>query len=96
MDTEKELVYFTGTKDGALESHLYVASYRDGADPSQVVRLTDIGYSHEVNVLINSDATYFVTKYSNVTHRPCVSVFKVTFLLGVTRNYKFLSVVSFW
>ena len=43
VDEVRKLVYFEGTKDSPLEHHLYVTSY---ANPGEVVRLTDRGYSH--------------------------------------------------
>jgi hypothetical protein len=38
VDEDRELVYFTGSKDTPLEQHLYVASFAKGADPTNVKR----------------------------------------------------------
>lgn len=48
VDHKYRLVYFMGLRDSPLTSHLYVTSYaRPG---SNVVRLTQDGYSHVVSM----------------------------------------------
>ena len=46
VDEEKNLVYFVGTRDSPLESHLYCVSCAPGAVPTNIVRLTPLGWSH--------------------------------------------------
>lgn len=46
VDEKQQLVYFIATRDTPLETHLYCVSYRIGAIPSAVVRLTPLGFSH--------------------------------------------------
>uniref|UniRef100_UPI00398E7175 dipeptidyl peptidase 8-like n=1 Tax=Pristiophorus japonicus TaxID=55135 RepID=UPI00398E7175 len=67
------LVYFQGTKDTPLEHHLYVVSYES---PTEIVRLTQLGYSHNCTVSQNFDL--FISKYSNQDHPHCVHVFRLT------------------
>ncbi|XP_032906519.1 dipeptidyl peptidase 8 isoform X3 [Amblyraja radiata] len=66
------LVYFQGTKDTPLEHHLYVLSYEI---PTEVVRLTQLGYSHKCFVSQNFDM--FVTKFSNQDRPHCVHIFRL-------------------
>lgn len=48
VDPKFGLVYFMGLRDSPLSSHLYVTSYsRPG---SNIVRLTQSGYSHTVSM----------------------------------------------
>ncbi|CAG8535283.1 1346_t:CDS:2, partial [Diversispora eburnea] len=68
VDTKRELVYFTAKKDTPLENHLYVASYAKGADPSNVVRLTEIGYSHVV--VLDEKCSRYLDWFSNVKEKP--------------------------
>ena len=45
-------------------------------------RLTPAGYFHDVTMAIHKDRTHFVSKYSNVSTKPVVSVFSVNFEQG--------------
>ncbi|KAG0372045.1 dipeptidylpeptidase [Mortierella sp. AD032] len=72
VDTKRQLVYFTAKRDSVLETHLYVASYARGAQPGNVKRLTDLGYSHQATVDVVKDR--FLTMYSSVDHSPACAV----------------------
>ncbi|NNC48079.1 MAG: prolyl oligopeptidase family serine peptidase [Sphingomonas sp.] len=48
LDEHNSIVYFTGNKDGVLETHLYRLDYSN--PDAQPVRLTELGYSHGVSM----------------------------------------------
>lgn len=73
VDEARKLVYFEGTKDSPLEHHLYVTSY---ANPGEVVRLTDRGYSH--SCCLSRHCDFFISKYSNQKSPHCVSLYKLS------------------
>ena len=75
VDETNQLVYFMGTKDTPLESHLYVASYQAGASLDNVKRLTEAGFYHSVTLDVQNGL--FVTIHSNSTTKPAVAVFKI-------------------
>lgn len=69
VDDEGGKVYFTGTKDGALERHLYVASFT-GGEPR---RLTpEPGMYH--GVVLDHGRTRFVAIHSAVDKPPRITV----------------------
>ena len=72
VDTKRQLVYFTAKKDTPLETHLYVASYSEGVDPSTVIRLTELGYSHIV--VMDERCERFLDWFSSVSEKPRCSV----------------------
>ncbi|KAF9126930.1 dipeptidylpeptidase [Mortierella sp. 14UC] len=72
VDTKRQLVYFTARRDTVLETHLYVASYARGAQPGNVKRLTELGYSHQTTVDVIKNR--FLTMYSSVDHSPACAV----------------------
>ncbi|KAG8454462.1 hypothetical protein GDO86_000908 [Hymenochirus boettgeri] len=72
VDEETKLVYFQGTRDTPLEHHLYVTSY---ITPGEVVRLTELGYTHSCVLSPNFDM--FVSQYSNVSCPPCVHLYQL-------------------
>jgi dipeptidyl aminopeptidase/acylaminoacyl peptidase len=72
IDTKRQLVYFTAKKDTPLETHLYVASYSDGADPSTVIRLTELGYSHFV--VMDEKCERYLDWFSSISEKPRCSV----------------------
>ncbi|PKC13325.1 hypothetical protein RhiirA5_372331 [Rhizophagus irregularis] len=72
VDTKRQLVYFTAKKDTPLETHLYVASYSEGADPLTVVRLTELGYSH--TVVMDEKCERYLDWFSSVSEKPRCSV----------------------
>eukprot|EP01116_Phalansterium_solitarium_P021868 TRINITY_DN6999_c0_g3_i2.p1 TRINITY_DN6999_c0_g3~~TRINITY_DN6999_c0_g3_i2.p1 ORF type:complete len:788 (-),score=139.69 TRINITY_DN6999_c0_g3_i2:465-2828(-) len=91
VDPHRQLVYFMANKETPLESHLYVASYAAGADPTEVYRLTQSGSSHTVQVLVSelTDKTLFVTSSSNVHSLPQVNVFSVSYAAAAGPAFKF-------
>lgn len=72
VDTQRQLVYFVGFKDTALETHLYVVSY---SNPREVVRLTQPGYSH--NIYMNKECSVFVSVYSSVETTPMSTLYQI-------------------
>ncbi|KAF9935889.1 dipeptidylpeptidase [Modicella reniformis] len=72
VDTSRQLVYFSAKRDSVLEPHLYVASYAKGAQPENVKRLTELGYSHQATVDVDKDR--FLTLYSSVDQSPACAV----------------------
>ncbi|KAM8940315.1 dipeptidyl peptidase 9 isoform 2-T2 [Pelodytes ibericus] len=72
VNEETELVYFQGTRDTPLEHHLYVTSYKS---PGEVVRLTELGYTHSCIVSQNFDM--FLSQYSSVSCPPCVHLYRL-------------------
>jgi hypothetical protein len=61
VDPKRGLVYFMGLRDGPLNSHLYVTSYRRPG--SSINRLTKDGYSH--SVFMNKATTLLYLRYSS-------------------------------
>ncbi|KAG0244096.1 dipeptidylpeptidase [Mortierella sp. GBA43] len=72
VDKSRQLVYFNAKRDSVLESHLYVASYAIGAQPENVKRLTELGYSHQTTVDVGKSR--FLTLYSSVDQSPACAV----------------------
>ncbi|KAG0229424.1 dipeptidylpeptidase [Actinomortierella wolfii] len=73
VDPERQLVYFTAKRDTVLESHLYVASFAEGADPKRhIKRLTHLGYSHQVTMDLTRNR--FLTLFSSIEQSPACSV----------------------
>ncbi|KAG0369808.1 hypothetical protein BC939DRAFT_422044 [Gamsiella multidivaricata] len=72
VDTSRQLVYFTAKRDSVLETHLYVASYAEGAQPENVKRLTELGFTHQVTVDVGKSR--FLTMYSSVDQSPACAV----------------------
>ncbi|KAF9207468.1 dipeptidylpeptidase [Haplosporangium sp. Z 27] len=72
VDTSRNLVYFTAKRDSVLETHLYVASYAQGAMPGNVKRLTELGYSHQATVDVKKDR--FLTIYSSIDKSPACAI----------------------
>eukprot|EP00727_Mastigamoeba_balamuthi_P000063 m51a1_g10053 hypothetical protein (784) ;mRNA; f:51801-54900 len=52
VDEDRRLVYFLCTKDTPLQMHVYAASYADGASPSELWRISEIGHDCE-NVCVH-------------------------------------------
>jgi len=76
VDEANHLVYFMGTKDTPLESHLYVASYQPGSSLDKVKRLTEAGFYHSVTLDVQNGL--FTSIYSNSTTKPAVAVFRIS------------------
>ncbi|CAG8609132.1 5158_t:CDS:10 [Paraglomus occultum] len=68
VDPVRELVYFTAKKDTFLETHLYVASFSPSANPTAVVRLTELGYSHVV--IMDEKCEKFLDWFSSTEEKP--------------------------
>ena len=68
MDSARELVYFTAKRDTFLETHLYVASFSPSADPTAIVRLTQLGYSHIV--IMDEKCEKFLDWFSSTEEKP--------------------------
>jgi dipeptidyl-peptidase 9 len=66
IDEDRSLVYFYGSKDTPLETHIYYASFAEAGD---VTRITDLGSSH-ASVEFNSSRTRMVCTRSNVDIAP--------------------------
>ncbi|CAJ0632324.1 7760_t:CDS:10 [Entrophospora sp. SA101] len=72
VDTRRELVYFTAKKDTPLETHLYVASYAEGAENNEIIRLTELGYSHIV--VMDEKCEKFLDWFSSINDKPCCGI----------------------
>lgn len=68
VDEAKEAVYFTGTKDGATERHLYAVSLASG----DCRRLTPERGTHRV--VISKNCRFFVDRHSALDSPPAVSL----------------------
>ena len=71
VDSDKDLIFFTGFKDTPLEKHLYMVS-ADGGEP---VRLTEMGKSWSVQM--SPDGKSFVGTSSAPDHPPQTGLYKV-------------------
>jgi len=71
-DEKNRFVYFHGYREDPLENHLYVVSLDQ---PLNVVRLTDLGCSHSVQ--INTECNLLVNVFSSVHNPPSCSVFRI-------------------
>jgi len=72
VDVQRELVYFSAKKDTPLEVHLYVASFAENANPDEIMRLTESGYSH--CVMMDEKRERFLDWFSNIHEKPKCSV----------------------
>ncbi len=64
LDEDQQLVYFTGTKDSPLESHLYVVSLQGG----QPRKITQEAGTHQV--VMDHDGRYFVDTFHSINSPP--------------------------
>ena len=72
-DEAKSLVYFSGSKETPLESHLYsVSSHVSTEKNAEPTRLSASGFSHQFQADRNS--RYFIDRYSNPEQPPAVSL----------------------
>jgi len=76
VDREQSVVYFTGTYDTPLETHLYGASFKDGIGPNAIHRLTLPHYHHVVTISASSKGL-FLSRFSNVRESPRVALFSI-------------------
>src|SRR5207248_770117 len=72
VDTRRELVYFMAKKDTPLETHLYVASYAKEAESTEIIRLTQLGYSHFI--VMDEKCEKFLDWFSNMSEKPCCGI----------------------
>jgi len=70
VDEERGLLWFTATKDGAVNDNLY----RIGLDGRKLERLTKGDGVH--SVAFNHDRSYFIDRFSSLSTPPSVSLFK--------------------
>ena len=68
VDQDAGLVYFTGTKDGATECHLYSVSLEDG----HLSRLTQEAGTHSVT--LDHDFSRFVDVFSDTSTPPTITL----------------------
>ena len=68
VDQDAGLVYFTGTKDGPTESHLYSVPLEGG----QITRLTQEPGTHSVT--LDHASNRFVDTFSNTNTPPTVTL----------------------
>ncbi|CAG8434850.1 12884_t:CDS:10 [Ambispora gerdemannii] len=68
VDTRRELVYFMARKDTPLETHLYVASFSEMSNPNEIIRLTDLGYSHVI--VMDEHCHRFLDWFSSLSEKP--------------------------
>ncbi|XP_066244864.1 dipeptidyl peptidase 9 [Euwallacea similis] len=73
VNIDKQLVYFIGLKEAALEKHLYVVSLKH---PGEIRLLSRPGYSYAAE--FNRDCSLLITVYSNIKKPPACQVFRVT------------------
>ncbi|MFH0944891.1 MAG: DPP IV N-terminal domain-containing protein [Planctomycetota bacterium] len=66
VDEEQKLIWFTSTKDGAVNDNLYRVRF----DGSRLQRLTEGAGSHTAR--FNSDRSYFLDSYSSLAQPPAV------------------------
>jgi dipeptidyl-peptidase-4 len=75
VNQERDIYYFTGTKDGAKESHLYCTSIDQWAGDSEekIRRITPSGGVHNI-LAINTRVGIFVDSWSSIheTHKVAV------------------------
>lgn len=71
VDEERGLVYFTGSRDGHAERHLYSVPLDAGA-PAEPARLTPEPGWHDVQM--SADARTFIDAWSNVDRPPAVAL----------------------
>lgn len=72
VDDERELVYFSCTINNPLERQLCVTSFAAGAQATELVQLTNAGFTH-TNFTFHSDGTRLMLSFSS-RHVPTQSV----------------------
>ena len=73
VDQQKDVFYFTGTRDGAKESHLYRTSIDVYDGDEKIRRITPAGGVHSV-LAINTGAGIFVDSWSSIDEPHRVAV----------------------
>ncbi|KAI9488724.1 Alpha/Beta hydrolase protein [Zychaea mexicana] len=84
VDERRKLVYFKAKKDTPLETHFYAVSYQQqqsaytsNIEYSPIVRLTELGFSHNVTIDTNADA--FIDCFSSLHHTPCIVIRRIDY-----------------
>ena len=70
---QRDTFYFTGTKDGAKESHLYCTSIDTYGDEEKIRRITPAGGVHNI-LAINIKTAIFVDSWSSINEPHKVAV----------------------
>ena len=65
VNEQKNLIFFTGTRDSSLETHLYVTSLHSVTPPKDPVRLTRSDLTHK-NAYVDQECTFFMVNSSNI------------------------------
>jgi len=73
VDQQRDTYYFTGTKDGAKESHLYCTSIDMYDEGEKIRRITPAGGVHQV-LAINTRIGIFVDSWSSINEPHKVAV----------------------
>lgn len=73
VDRKKQLVYFLGLRESALEKHLYVVSLNQ---PNHIRLLTKSGNSYSVE--FNDDCSIVVQTFCNIHQLPTCDVYQIT------------------
>ncbi|MFO0335982.1 MAG: alpha/beta fold hydrolase [Pseudomonadota bacterium] len=73
VDERRRLVYFTGTRDGYAERHLYSVPL-DATAPTEPTRLTREAGWHD-NVRMSADARRYLATYSSVDRPPALGLY---------------------
>lgn len=73
VDRKKQLVYFLGLRESALEKHLYVVSL---TQPNHIRLLTKSGNSYAVE--FNDDCSIVVQTFCNIHQLPTCGVYQIT------------------
>eukprot|EP00537_Pseudo-nitzschia_pungens_P018379 CAMPEP_0172404780 /NCGR_PEP_ID=MMETSP1061-20121228/64356_1 /TAXON_ID=37318 /ORGANISM="Pseudo-nitzschia pungens, Strain cf. pungens" /LENGTH=806 /DNA_ID=CAMNT_0013139723 /DNA_START=295 /DNA_END=2715 /DNA_ORIENTATION=+ len=73
VNQQRDTYYFTGTKDGAKESHLYCTSIDFYGDGEKVRRITPEGGVHNI-LAINTKTGIFVDSWSSINEHHKVAV----------------------
>lgn len=84
LDPKEEWIYFSGTKDSAVESH----GYRVKINGKGLKRLTALGQSHSLK--FNSSKTHFIASSSSAHTPPRLNLFKSSghFVRSLAPNYE--------
>lgn len=76
VDEDRGLVYFTATKDGPTERHLYAVSVDPADEPSEIRRITTEPGTHDV--VIGEHSGVFVDRHSALDSPPATRVRSVS------------------
>ena len=81
VDVDKEIVYFTGNRDIAMEKHLYAASFASTEAAGRITKLTShIPGWH--TVAVSTKLNMFASVHSSTTNAPTLSIYSLGDLKG--------------